>query len=59
MLTDVPDYAERCQFLETLKNRLEALVASQVIRAFEDQSLSNTLYIFKFNLLRDFCTTTF
>ena len=39
MLTDVPDYTERCQFLETLKNRLEAVVSPQVVAAFSAQSL--------------------
>ena len=39
MLTDVPDYADRCQFLETLKNRLEAMLSPQVVAAFSSQSL--------------------
>ena len=39
MLTDVPDYVERCQFLETLKNRLEAMLSPQVVAAFSSQSL--------------------
>ena len=39
MLTDVPDYTERCQFLETLKNKLEVLIASEVINAFDNQAL--------------------
>ena len=43
MLTDVPDYAERCQFLETLKNRLEAMLSTQVVAAFSAQSLGKKL----------------
>lgn len=39
MLTDVPDFAERCQFLETLKNRLEAMLSTQAVAAFSTQSL--------------------
>ena len=39
MLTDVPDYADRCQFLETLKNRLEAVLSPQVVAAFSAQSV--------------------
>lgn len=39
ILTDVPDYAERCQYLETLKNRLEALLSPQVVAAFSSHSL--------------------
>ncbi len=39
MLSDVPDYAERCQFLETLKNRLEATLSPQLVAAFNSQSL--------------------
>ncbi|KAI0226392.1 Conserved oligomeric Golgi complex subunit 7 [Lamellibrachia satsuma] len=41
MLTDVPDYADRCQFLETLKNRLEAVLSPQVVAAFSAQSVES------------------
>jgi hypothetical protein len=39
ILTDVPDYVERCQYLETLKNRLEAILSPHVVAAFSSQSL--------------------
>lgn len=45
MLTDVLDYAERCQFLETLKNRLEAMLSTQVVAAFSSQSLGKSSLI--------------
>ncbi|ELT88100.1 hypothetical protein CAPTEDRAFT_161050 [Capitella teleta] len=41
ILTDVPDYEERCQYLETLKNRLEALLSPQVVAAFSAHSLES------------------
>lgn len=39
VLVDVPDYAERCQYLETLKNRLEATLSPQLVSAFNSLSL--------------------
>ena len=39
ILTDVPDYVERCHYLESLKNRLEALLSPHVVAAFSAQSL--------------------
>lgn len=39
ILTDVPDYVERCHYLESLKNRLEALLSPHVVAAFSTQSL--------------------
>lgn len=39
ILTDVPDYVERCHYLESLKNRLEALLSPHVVAAFSSQSL--------------------
>ena len=45
MLTDVPDYADRCQFLETLKNRLEAVLSPQVVAAFSAQSVGEDVVI--------------
>lgn len=39
MLVDTPDYADRCQHLETLKNRLEAVLSPQLVQAFTTQSL--------------------
>lgn len=42
MLIDTPDYKERCQHLEMLKNKLEALLSPQVVAAFNAQSLEAT-----------------
>ena len=39
MLVDTPDYAERCQHLEKLKNRLEAMLSPQLVAAFNSQSV--------------------
>ncbi|XP_062594246.1 conserved oligomeric Golgi complex subunit 7-like isoform X1 [Saccostrea cucullata] len=39
MLVETPDYGDRCQHLETLKNRLEALLSPQLVQAFNTQSL--------------------
>ncbi|CAF0742710.1 unnamed protein product [Adineta steineri] len=39
ILTDVPDYADRVNRLETLKNRLEALMSPTVIAAFNTQDI--------------------
>lgn len=39
MLADTPDYAERCQHLEKLKNRLEAMLSPQLMSAFNAQSV--------------------
>ena len=39
ILVDTPDYADKCQHLEKLKNRLEALISPQLIAAFNAQSL--------------------
>ncbi|XP_056005871.1 conserved oligomeric Golgi complex subunit 7-like isoform X3 [Ostrea edulis] len=39
MLVDTPDYGDRCQHLETLKNRLEAILSPQLVQAFNTQSL--------------------
>ena len=39
ILVDTPDYADKCQHLEKLKNRLEALISPQLIAAFNSQSL--------------------
>ncbi|CAF3016299.1 unnamed protein product [Rotaria socialis] len=39
ILTDVPDYADRVQRLETLKNRLEALISPTVVDAFNKQDV--------------------
>ncbi|XP_055955962.1 conserved oligomeric Golgi complex subunit 7 [Patella vulgata] len=41
MLVDTPDYADRCQHLEKLKNRLEAILSPQLISAFNTQSLES------------------
>ncbi|KAK7454688.1 hypothetical protein BaRGS_00039554, partial [Batillaria attramentaria] len=42
ILVDTPDYADKCQHLEKLKNRLEALISPQLIAAFNSQSLEDT-----------------
>src|SRR5690606_33131770 len=34
MLSNVPDYKERKQHLEELKNKLEALLSTQMVQAF-------------------------
>ena len=39
MLVDTPDYSERCQHLEKLKNRLEAMLSPQLMAAFNAQSV--------------------
>ena len=39
ILTDVPDYADRVNRLETLKNRLEALISPTVVAAFNNQDV--------------------
>lgn len=41
ILTDVPDYADRCQYLEMLKNRLEATSSTSIVSAFSSQSLES------------------
>ena len=52
MLVDTPDYDERCQHLEKLKNRLEAMLSPQLMAAFNAQSVGkiicmNTFFLFK------------
>ena len=42
MLEDTPDYAEKCQHLEKLKNRLEAMLSTHLISAFNSQSLGKS-----------------
>ncbi len=39
MLAHCGDYEERCQHLETLKNRLEAMLSTQLVSAFNTHSL--------------------
>ena len=39
MLAHCGDYEERCQHLETLKNRLEAILSPQLVSAFNTHSL--------------------
>lgn len=41
ILTDVPDFAERCSYLESLKNRLEAMLSPHIVAAFSSQSLDS------------------
>ena len=61
MLVDVPDYAERCQRLEVLKNRLEAMLSPQLVAAFNAQSLGECpmvyvygIYALTFKLKKDY-----
>jgi len=51
ILTDVPDYADRVNRLETLKNRLEALMSPTVVAAFNTQDVGMNIYIFIFFLI--------
>jgi len=46
ILTDVPDYADRVHRLETLKNRLEALMSPTVIAAFNTQDVGTMIVVF-------------
>lgn len=39
MLVDTPDYVDRCQHLEKLKDKLEAMLSTQLVTAFNTQSL--------------------
>ncbi|XP_071798393.1 conserved oligomeric Golgi complex subunit 7-like [Asterias amurensis] len=41
MLAHCGDYEERCQHLETLKNRLEAMLSPQLVSAFNTHSLES------------------
>lgn len=43
ILTDVPDYADRVNRLETLKNRLEALMSPTVIAAFNTRDVGRNI----------------
>ena len=45
MLVDTPDYDERCQHLEKLKNRLEAMLSPQLMVAFNAQSVGEIICI--------------
>jgi hypothetical protein len=45
ILTDVPDYPDRVNRLETLKNRLEALISPTVIVAFNTQDVGRNTNI--------------
>jgi hypothetical protein len=58
ILTDVPDYADRVNRLETLKNRLEALMSPTVIAAFNARDVGmneyhSSSYIRKYSLYRN------
>ena len=44
MLVDTPDYSERCQHLEKLKNRLEAMLSPQLMAAFNAQSVGKNVF---------------
>ena len=45
MLVDTPDYSERCQHLEKLKNRLEAMLSPQLMAAFNAQSVGENNFL--------------
>lgn len=49
ILTDVPDYADRVAHLETLKNRLEALVSPSIIVSFNNQDVGKKMISSKFS----------
>lgn len=51
ILTDVPDYADRVNRLETLKNRLEALMSPTVVAAFNTQDVGMNFVIDFFLLI--------
>lgn len=51
ILTDVPDYADRVNRLETLKNRLEALISPTVIAAFNTRDVGRNISSLIFLLL--------
>lgn len=38
LLANVPDYDDRCQHLEALKNRLETLVSPSIVEALTNNS---------------------
>ena len=42
MLQDVPDFAERKRLLESLKNKLEALLSTKLVAAFNGHLLGKT-----------------
>ncbi|KAL5022632.1 hypothetical protein ScPMuIL_001787 [Solemya velum] len=44
MLVDTPDYVDRCQHLEKLKDKLEAMLSTQLVTAFNTQSLGWSFY---------------
>ena len=44
ILTDVPDYVDRVNRLETLKNRLEALMSPTVIAAFNTRDVGMNIH---------------
>ena len=48
ILTDVPDYADRVNQLETLKNRFEALMSPSVVVAFNAQDVGMNTNMFCF-----------
>jgi hypothetical protein len=54
ILTDVPDYADRVNRLETLKNRLEALMSPTVIAAFNTQDVGMNKYFYFYFYLKLF-----
>ncbi|XP_057317261.1 conserved oligomeric Golgi complex subunit 7-like isoform X1 [Hydractinia symbiolongicarpus] len=44
VLQDVPDYSERSRMLENLKNRLEALLSTKLVKTFNNHDLDDAKY---------------
>ena len=58
MLVDTPDYADRCEHLEKLKNQLEAMLSPQLMAAFNAQSIGiKTSHICIMMHLAGYCFT--
>jgi len=44
VLQGVPDYTERYRYLETLKNKLEALISTKLVKTFNEHNLDDAKY---------------
>lgn len=53
ILVDVPDYKERCARLESLKDRLEAIISPQLVAAFSSQSVVADVALVYMKIFRD------
>ena len=51
VLEDVPDFAERKRLLESLKNKLEALLSTKLVTAFNGHLLGKKLHFFLLAIL--------